>query len=131
LCLAYGKTCCRCKGRNHFESVCLSKKPAKPTARHEVHQLDVEDDDDDKDDANVTRARQGAMAQPFRGRQDKDSISPGATVNLIPESTIYAMGRLKDVRPTTANLRMFDGIALQTSGTITLAVRHPISKTTY
>ena len=38
---SYGKTCRRCKGKNHFESACLSTtKKHKPTKRSEVHQLD-------------------------------------------------------------------------------------------
>ena len=41
------------------------------------------------------------------------------------------MGRLDDVRPATANLRMLDGTTLQTSGVITLTVGQPTTKTSY
>jgi len=46
-------------------------------------------------------------------------------VNLIPASLIRAMGHMKDICPTTAKLRMFDGSELQRSGVITLTVKHP------
>jgi len=61
----------------------------------------------------------------FDDRKISFLLDCGATVNLIPASLIRAMGRMKDVRPTTAKLRMFDSSELQTSGVITLTVNHP------
>ena len=129
VCPAYGKTCRRCKGRNHFESVCLSKKSAKPTARQDVHQLDVEDEELlTLHDAGEDRWYSHLEVD---GRKIRFLLDCGATANLIPESMIRKMGRLKELRPATATLRMFDGTALQTSGAVTLTVKHPTTKKTH
>ena len=123
-CPAYGKTCRRCKGKNHFESACLSTyKKQKPTKRPEVHQLNVDDDElltlhDGGEDRWYSRLE-------IDGKKIRFLLDCGATANLIPESMIRAMGRSKELRSTTAKLRMFDGTELLTSGAINLPVKHP------
>jgi len=86
-CPAYGKTCRRCKGKNHFESVCQSKKAVKtPTTRHDVHQLDADDDDELltlHDNGDRWYSRLDIDSRPIRFLLDC-----GATANLIPETIL-------------------------------------------
>ena len=44
---------------------------------------------------------------------------------------IRAIGRSRELRPTTAKLRMSDGTELQTSGAINLTVKHPKTMVIY
>jgi len=44
---------------------------------------------------------------------------------------VRSIGRMGDVRPSTATLRMFDKSKLQTSGVITLSVQHPRTLSTH
>ena len=56
----------------------------------------------------------------------------GATVNLLlAEAFVRSIGRIGDVRPSTATLRMFDKSKLQTSGVITLSVHQPHTLSTH
>ena len=52
-------------------------------------------------------------------------IDCGATVNMVPEADVRALGCIGDVRPSSNKLRMFDQSTLKTSGIVTLTVRHP------
>ena len=128
-CPAYGKTCRRCGRQNHFDAVCLSKAAGKPSpARHDVNELDADEDLLALHDAGEDR---WYSRLEIDRRTIRFLLDCGATANLIPESMIRAMGRLKELRPVTAKLRMFDGTALQTSGAITLTVMHPTTKKTH
>ena len=108
--------------QNHFESICMSKAAGSQSTRHDVNDLDADEELLTLGDAGSDRWRTRLI---FDDRKISFLLDCGATVNLIAASLIQAMGRMKDVRPTTAKLRMFDSSQLQTSGVITLTVNHP------
>ena len=127
-CPAYGKVCRRCSRKNHFESVCQSKATGNKSVRHDVHEIDTDEQlltlGDEDVDRWYTRLKIGDKTVRFL-------LDCGATVNLLPVSLVRSLGRLNDMRPATAKLRMFDKTELQTRGLITIAVEHPRTSRVY
>ena len=123
-CPAYGQSCRLCSKPNHFQSVCKSKAGGKKGARHDVNEINVDEElltlGGADPDRWYTRLRIG-------GRIVRFLLDCGATVNLLPEALVRSLGRLNDVRPAAATLRMFDRSELQTLGMITIVVEHPRS----
>ena len=129
-CPAYGQTCRRCHKKNHFEAVCKSSKSAgQKYHKPEVCQLAIDDDElltQDDPGADRWYARMEVDGKPCQFLLDC-----GATCNLLPESLVRSLGRLNDVRPATATLRMFDHSALKTTGIISAEVKNPKTKQSY
>ena len=127
-CPAYGKVCRRCSRKNHFESVCQSKATGNKSVRHDVYEIDTDEQlltlGDEDVDRWYTRLKIGDKTVRFL-------LDCGATVNLLPVSLVRSLGRLNDMRPATAKLRMFDKTELQTRGLITIAVEHPRTSRVY
>jgi len=122
-CPAYGRSCRRCSMKNHFEasSVCQSKTGGHRGARRDVNEIDTDEElltlGDTDADRWYTRMKIGNRTVRFL-------LDCGATVNLLPEALVKSLGRLNEVRPAVATLRMFDRSELQTRGMITVTVEH-------
>jgi len=104
-----------------MEFVCQSKGGSGKTAgQHAVHELETDEEllvlSDADTDRWYTRLK-------INDRTVRFLLDCGATVNLLPEAFVRSIGRMGDVRPSTATLRMFDKSKLQTSGVITLSVQ--------
>ena len=130
-CPAYGRTCNRCNKKHHFESVCKTKPVrdnGKSSAQHSVNELETDEEllvlGDDAADRWYTHLT-------IDNRTVRFLLDCGATVNLLPESIVRSIGRLNEVRPATAKLRMFDKTELQTSGILSVIVQHPRTMRTY
>jgi hypothetical protein len=112
-CPAYGQTCRRCSKKNHFQcsSVCPSRAGSKKPARHDVNDIETDEEllalGDADADRWYTRLKIG-------GRTVRFLLDCGATVNLLPAALVRTIGRMSDVRPAVATLRMFDKSELQT-----------------
>ena len=124
-CPAYGQTCRRCQKKNHYESVCQSKKSGKTDAQRAVHELEADQEllvlgDSDTADRWYTRLKIGNKTVRFL-------LDCGATVNLLPEALVRSIGRMHEVRKSTTSttLKMFGRCELQTRGVSTLSIQHP------
>jgi transposase InsO family protein len=139
-CPAFGKTCKSCGKLNHFKSVCFSSKRGNAQALND----DCRGDDDSEaltltDDVIVggggggsavgcgellttSGAKRWFTEMSVDGRSVRFLIDCGATVNLLPFSLIGELGRVSEIAPTSAKIRMFDRSELAIIGEIRLPV---------
>ena len=123
-CPAFGKSCHKCRGKNHFSVACKQKV---------VNAADASDDDDecDEDDGGTVYALNNAGDKRVYSRLEIDGrpirflLDSGATVNLLP---CGLADQLKlSVKSTRTKLRMYDGTVLKTSGETETCVKHPLT----
>lgn len=116
-CPAYGKTCNKCSGKNHFASVCKS--------RSEKHSQVCNVDDEELLAIETDRKRLYSRLE-VEGKTVRFLLDCGATVNLLPISFVQQINPgLTRLTPATSTLRMFDNTALQTAGMLKARVQHP------
>ena len=130
-CPAFGKTCRRCSKPHHFQAQCKAKMVSQKFRKPEVCQLEQEDEEDDEELLTLYAGRKDRWFTELQvaGTKVTFLLDTGASCNLLAEATIRELGRLRDIRPAGATLRMYDKTVLPTRGMITLPVCHPRTAT--
>ena len=130
-CPAFGKICRRCSKKHHFESVCKSKVMGAKLNFRKQHVCDIETDDEELLTLSDTDGERWYSKLKIGKMTVKFLLDCGATVNLLPETIVREIGRMAEIKPAVATLRMFDRSELATRGMITIKVQHPKSKCEY
>ena len=141
-CPAFGKTCSKCGGKNHFAKQCFSKGKQSGSDRvHTVEETELADSffidmvalaDDKK--ATVTKdieQRKNAtcvgkdrwiVPLEINGAVIPLKLDTGAKANLISECDIRAMRVKPRIHPSTVKLKAYNGHSIDTKGTCKLIV---------
>ncbi|KAE8291509.1 Retrovirus-related Pol polyprotein from transposon 17.6 Protease [Larimichthys crocea] len=142
-CPAFGKTCSKCKGKNHFAKQCFSK--GKQSGSDRVHTVEETELADSFFVGMVAQDEDGMAAQPKDIEQctnancagkDKWSVpleingaviplklDTGAKANLISECDIRAMKVRPRIHPSPVKLKAYNGHNIDTKGTCKLKVK--------
>ena len=120
VCPAWGKTCAKCQGRNHFANKCPGKN---------VNLLDETDDSDVEslncveNVNNVSTDSVYAMMQIVgkSAKKVKFQLDSGSSINVLPKKYI---GRMP-IEPTTKKLKMWNNSLYTPEGTTRLILRNP------
>ncbi|KAF6769327.1 hypothetical protein AHF37_09259 [Paragonimus kellicotti] len=111
-CPAYGKTCMKCRKRNHFARQCRS-----PT----VSLID-EDDSGVINRLNGSSRQKGIYAELLiEDTRRRCQLDSGASVNVISSGCI----KEANIRESNAQLKMWNGAATSVNGVATLPVTNP------
>ncbi|GAB1598786.1 hypothetical protein Ahia01_000155800 [Argonauta hians] len=119
-CPAWGKTCNKCKRRNHFANKCPNKK------KHDAHRVRNVNETEGSEDERINSVNNGSE-KPVKCKMIVDSktiiftIDPGASVNIIP----FKMVKHKKIRRTSKNLKMWNESKVNPVGTIELMLTNP------
>ena len=138
-CPAYGKTCHRCQGRNHFESVCKGggfKKKMYSQSRSSckpVNQVDRSNEDDHDDYGYAEELFVGSIFIGKLGEHDKWSanlcinkqkfmfkLDTGAHANIIPESMYKQLNTGQSLQKTSTILTAFGDHQIRPKGKVKL-----------
>ena len=125
-CPAYGKTCNYCQSRNHFQSVCRSRK--------KVHELGVEQQEGNFPDSTLFVGAVTTEVQiqneecyvmlPVKGHITKLKIDTGSQVNIMPFKDLKKIvGSNPQINACTHNLVSYSEDKLTVLGTATLPVK--------
>ena len=125
-CPAYGKTCNYCQRRNHFQSVCRSRK--------KVHELGVEQQEGNVPDSTLfvgavtTEVRiqneECYVMLPVKGHITKLKIDTGSQVNIMPFKDLKKIvGSNPQINACTHSLVSYSEDKLTVLGTATLPVK--------
>lgn len=125
-CPAYGKTCNYCQRRNHFQSVCRSRK--------KVHELGVEQQEGNVPDSTLFVGAVTTEVQiqneecyvmlPVKGHITKLKIDTGSQVNIMPFKDLKKIvGSNPQINACTHNLVSYSEDKLTVLGTATLPVK--------
>ncbi|XP_074655641.1 uncharacterized protein LOC141909154 [Tubulanus polymorphus] len=127
-CSAWGKTCNNCGLSNHFASVCKQPKGRK------VNRIEQSDDDSEYESIQNVYSDKNCVKNDIYaemsigGRSIRFQIDSGASANLIP---IKYVKNIKEIRPTTKKLKMWNNSVLNPVGKIRLAVVNMHNKRRY
>lgn len=114
-CPAYGKTCFRCSGKNHFGRKCTTPNRA---AKREVNQLDSIQEDSSKDEEGWINSvdqhgKDVKCTMIVQGQEVTFQIDTGASVNMIPAQ--YA----RKIEPTNKIMKMWNNTKMKPVGKTT------------
>ena len=125
-CPAYGKTCNYCQRRNHFQSVCRSRK--------KVHELGVEQQEGNVPDSTLFVGAVTTEVQihneecyvmlPVKGHITTLKVDTGSQVNIMPFKDLNKIvGSNPQINACTHNLVSYSDDKLTVLGTATLPVK--------
>lgn len=127
LCPAYGKTCAKCKGRNHFAARCKASKKR-------IHAVHAECDSDKysteyepidsvttKEKINKLSLKMIKAEMEVEGKSITFQLDSGASVNLL--NVKYA--KTVDLQPSSKTLVMWNGTEMKPLGECRLKVVNP------
>jgi len=127
-CKAFGYTCHRCQGKNHFAHMCRSKTTNSPPQKlHEVGQRSDTDTDDElflgeidssQNDKNELFTNLNVNDEDIRFK-----IDTGAQCNVIPEHTFETLTRKPKLQTTKIKLTAYGGIRVPIKGTCTMKIK--------
>ncbi|GFR97651.1 transposon Ty3-I Gag-Pol polyprotein, partial [Elysia marginata] len=127
LCPAWGKTCSKCKGKNHFAIKCKSRIHALQTSA-EAH---ITDDDQSFDDAWLATVSSGwprsTALLSVNGQEVRFQLDTAADVNTICHKYV----RRDQVQPSSQRLIMWNGTKMIPKGETVLQVFNPKTATTH
>jgi hypothetical protein len=139
MCPAYGKTCMKCKGRNHFAVVCT--RPAV----NKMNNVDMQDSDsdsdaegymfgvsDNNDSKSTTSSVQATMV--IGGKDVCFLLDSGATTNVMSAKTYKGVTndiQMRELRRTKRKLVMFNGTEMKPIGVRVLSFVNPKTDKTY
>ena len=120
LCKAYGATCAACGKKNHYASVCRSKRDNdRCDSLTEESLLSLHNGADKRCYANVL----------VDGHMVKFLLDTGSTANVLPAEVMTSLRRrLSDLKPSRSKLTMFDQTQLCTLGMLSAKLTHPRTK---
>ncbi|GFN79015.1 Gag Polyprotein [Plakobranchus ocellatus] len=123
-CPAYGKTCSKCAGKNHFAKVC--KRSQKK--RHKAKVRNVETDSDSESTYDWVNAIKGTIKcnMLVKGKPVAFPIDSGASVNLLPVK--YATHL---VASSTKPLRSYCDTVVDTKGISRQIITNPKTSKNY
>lgn len=113
-CPAFGKTCFRCRGANHFVS-CCKKGP-------QVSEVRDEQDDFDILDVNVGSKADWLINATVASKQVSLKVDTGSQANLLPQSVFESLKAKSRLRESSSVLRSYSGNAIKHIGVTTLQV---------
>jgi len=128
-CRAFGKTCNYCKGKNHFEVVCLKKKASSQASTHAI--TDADSDHESIDQITTSDNSKKIMTRLVvvrSARQFKFQVDSGSTVNIIKHNM------LPDDTPITPDrtvLTSWTNDSQGSLGTAKVMVRNPTNNKKY
>lgn len=105
LCPAWGKTCSKCKKRNHFANKCSSFKIKKEDS---IHQLNSDEEEWVNKIGDLSKDIKCVMI--INGKEVNFQLDTGATVNILPKQ--YATG----IEPCKKVLKMWNGSTFEPIG---------------
>ncbi|KAG1712216.1 hypothetical protein GQR58_002396 [Nymphon striatum] len=123
-CPAWGKTCNKCKNKNHFEAKCKLNN---------IHKIDEEPNSDSNSISGDDMWVNSVSNNPVKSNQIfchmhineqivKFQIDTGAAVNLLP---IKYVSRHDQIRPTSKRLKLWNDAPLKPIGVIQLDLLNP------
>lgn len=124
-CPAFGQTCLKCQGKNHYAKMCFSKKPKDPNPQklHDVQQTDPNEDSSPDDlfigeiDAlNKPPGNELFVALQVNGEDIRFKIDTGAQCNVIPEHTFAKFAIKPALRRTNTKLTAYGGTRVPIKG---------------
>ena len=128
-CRAFGTTCHRCQGKNHFAHMCFTKSPNSDHQKlHEVEQQsDTETDEDlflgelesSRKDKNELFTNLNVNAENICFK-----IDTGAQCNVIPEHAFEKLRKKPSLQTTKVTLTTYGGVRLPIKGPCTMKIKH-------
>ena len=124
-CPAFGQTCLKCQGKNHYAKMCFSKKPKDPNPQklHDVQQTDPNEDsspDDlfigETDALNKPPGNELFVALQVNGEDIRFKIDTGAQCNVISEHTFAKFAIKPALRRTNTKLTAYGGTRVPIKG---------------
>ena len=126
-CPAYGKTCFRCSGKNHFGRKCLT---GNKFTKREVNQLEemqgrLSEDTDSWINSMDQPNKDVKCAMIVQGQEVAFQIDTGSSVNMIPAK--YA----RNIEPTDKILKMWNNTRMKPVGKTTEKLTNPKNSEVY
>ena len=135
-CHALGKTCTKCKRKNHFAKMCMTKKDWK------VHQIESTDDSDDDYDFDAvfvgtiecSKRKPKKKADSFVEKLScyntsiEFQLDTGAKCNVISVSDFKKLKVHKPLQKADTALRSYSGHRIEPEGMITLPCQYKDSE---
>ncbi len=124
-CPAFGKTCLKCQGKNHYAKMCFSRKTRDPNPQklHDVQDIDsLEDSDQDDlfigeiDALNKPPENELFVALKVNGEDIRFKIDTGAQCNVIPEHRFAKLTIKPALRKTSTRLTAYGGTRVPVKG---------------
>ena len=135
-CPAYGQTCLKCKGKNHYAKMCSSKKA------HAVENYDRDDDDSqfvfsvpvvmiesqEKDDTEINVINHAPEEEDWiveldtQGKKLETKLDTGAQTNTISEYDLDRVSPKTTIYETSSRLKAYGGFTIPIKGKCTLPV---------
>ncbi|GFR88729.1 hypothetical protein ElyMa_002525500 [Elysia marginata] len=116
-CFAWGKTCTKCKRKNHFQAKCTSRV-------HHVRDHQPSDDSEtDGDEYHLLKVGSSAVTASLivNMKKTKFQIDTGADVNTIGRRHVFT----QQIKPTTRELLMWNGAKVKPLGQASLRTKNP------
>jgi len=132
-CPAWGQTCNKCKGRDHFSRRCPSNK----NKTRRVHGVDVSSDSEVESIGSVVQvlsfsdvnSNTGLFAEMILKQGPMTfQLDNGATVNVLPQCYLPKDATLE---PSSVLLRMYNHTHLKTLGKTRLVIKNPKNNRKY
>ena len=147
-CPAFGQTCRKCNGINHFESMCYTKmstpkgrqqKRLPPRGRQIRYVMEEEESEEDLmvvqelnsmvEHINYVKAKREVFAtMKLEDNLIKCQLDSGATCNVIPKEYVPLRTMIK---PTSSVLRMFNKTTIKPMGKCELYITNPKNGNSY
>ena len=128
-CKAFGHTCHKCQGKNHFANMCFSKstKPASQKV-HEVEQRADSDTDEELflGELDLSQSDKNELFTNLKVN-DEDicfKVDTGAQCNVIPEHAFEKLTKKPSLQTTRVKLTAYGGIRVPIKGTCTMKIKH-------
>ncbi|XP_048054388.1 uncharacterized protein K02A2.6-like [Megalobrama amblycephala] len=126
-CPAYGKTCAKCGGQNHFAKQCLTKKHSRSERVHTVEETALSDTFfvglvEQAEENSLVKDKWTAAVE-INGATIMLKLDTGAKANLISERDIRKMKSKPHIKPNTVQLKAYNGQSIETRGTCKIKVK--------
>ncbi|GFR63519.1 Pol polyprotein [Elysia marginata] len=123
-CPAYGKPCHKCKGKNHFATVCRTSS-AKFKTRPRIHELEVEEESEEeyfwvgqiKSTGCEANTKRWSVEAQVCDSKIKMKVDTGAETSTIPTKQWESIKRKPRLRKARATLKAFGNTCIESEGT--------------
>ena len=134
-CPAYGRTCSKCHGKNHYASKCFSK-----SARNMIHSLapDTQESQNYQDRFfcgeilavnNIDKANELYVDLEINDKKIKFKVDTGAQCNIMPENMLMKMNKIPELMPTSTRLTAYGGANIPVVGKCEMRIKYDKAST--
>lgn len=127
-CRAFGQTCHKCQGRDHFAHMCRTK--GANTGHKTLNEVEQQSDTDSDEDLflgelDSSQNDKNELFTKLTVNEEEISfkIDTGAQCNVIPEHAYEKLSKKPSLQPTNVKITAYGGVRVPIKGTCTMTIK--------